>query len=307
MKIKELLTEWFVFYRSEQIKRRTAERYRGVIDRYIITRLGEFDVENIDKKQIQDFLYALRNPSTGRGLSASSINLIHSVLKSFFEYVCEFGIRESNPCERVRRAPVQGKKAEAFTREEQMKLEKSIAISGDGRLSGVIICLYTGLRIGELLALEWDDVDLKRGVITVDKTVYRSKDKNGEWQVCVDTPKTASSERIVPLPYYIVEILKNQKRMSLSNFVIENKKAERMSVRSYQYLFERLTATAGVRSLNFHALRHTFATRALESGMDIKTLSEIMGHSNATITLNRYAHSMLDNKIAVMRRFPRIG
>ena len=79
-----------------------------------------------------------------------------------------------------------------------------------------------------------------------------------------------------------------------------------MSIRSYQYMFERLTEKAGARKLNFHALRHTFATRALECGMDIKTLSEIMGHKNASITLNRYAHSMMDTKIKMMQKLPKI-
>ena len=91
-----------------------------------------------------------------------------------------------------------------------------------------------------------------------------------------------------------------RKETAKSDYVIENKKGERMSIRSYQYMFEKLTERAGVRKLNFHALRHTFATRAIECGMDIKTLSEIMGHKNASITLNRYAHSMMDTKIEMM-------
>ena len=99
--------------------------------------------------------------------------------------------------------------------------------------------------------------------------------------------------------------MQNQKDANISNYVVENKKGERMSIRSYQYMFERLTEKAGVRKLNFHALRHTFATRAIECGMDIKTLSEIMGHKNASITLNRYAHSMMDTKIEMMNRLPK--
>lgn len=96
--------------------------------------------------------------------------------------------------------------------------------------------------------------------------------------------------------------MKEYSMTSKSNYVIENKKNERMSIRSYQYIFEKITEKVGVRKLNFHAIRHTFATRAIECGIDIKTLSEIMGHKNASITLNRYAHSMLDTKIAMMNK-----
>lgn len=307
MKLSDLMTEWLGVCVTERIKKRTEERYRGVTERYILPRLGEIETEEVKKRELQCFLHSLRFPDGGRGLSASSVNIVQSVLKSAFDYACESGIMETNPCDGIKRPSAAVSKAEAFTRDEQRRLERAILDSGDVRLNGVLLCLYTGLRIGELLALEWSDVDLRKGIIKVGKTVYRSKDENGRWGVYVDAPKTASSERIVPLPSYIVDILKKQKRKAMSGFVVENKKAERMSVRSYQYLFGRLTAVAGVRSLNFHSLRHTFATRALESGMDVKTLSEIMGHSNATITLNRYAHSMLDNKIAAMRKLPRIG
>ena len=147
---------------------------------------------------------------------------------------------------------------------------------------------------------------MEKGILHIQKTVYREKNAEGEWQLFVDRPKTAASERMVPLPGYLAEDLRIYGRGVRSEFVIENKKAERMSIRSYQYLFERLTEKAGVRKLNFHALRHTFATRALECGMDIKTLSELMGHKNATITLNRYAHSMMDTKIAAMNKLEKL-
>lgn len=101
-------------------------------------------------------------------------------------------------------------------------------------------------------------------------------------------------------------MLSQDRDVAKTPYIVENKKAERMSIRSYQYLFERLTEKVGVRKLNFHALRHTFATRALECGMDIKTLSELMGHKNASITLNRYAHSMMDTKIAAMNKLEKL-
>ena len=124
--------------------------------------------------------------------------------------------------------------------------------------------------------------------------------------MCVDTPKTRSSTRVIPLPPYITKMLKSAKTGAKSVYVVENKKGERMAIRSYQYIFEKLTERADIRRLNFHALRHTFATRALECGMDIKTLSEIMGHQNASITLNRYAHSMMETKIKMMQKLPKI-
>jgi integrase len=310
MKTAELLNEWLTTYERERVKPRTYARYEGLINLHIAPALGEVEINELCRRQIQEFLTRKKKDGNikqnGESLSATSTNLMLTVLNLAFEYACDMEIVEMNPCTRLKRAPEETRAIDAFTKEEQRKLEQVIEESNDPRLFGILLCLYTGLRIGELLGLEWNDVDLERGIIHIDKTVYREKDNTGTWQLIVDSPKTKSSARDIPLPKYIVKLLKMQIKLSKSEYVVENKKGERMSIRSYQYMFEKLTEKAEVRKLNFHALRHTFATRALECGMDIKTLSEIMGHKNASITLNRYAHSMMDTKIKMMQKLPKI-
>lgn len=309
MTTQTLLAEWLEIYEKEHIKSRTYSRYQGLITAHINPMLGEQNIEDLSRRDIQEFLSQQKaegNIRTGGGkLSATSANLMLTVLNLAFEYACDMEIIEQNPCTRIRRSREDAKKVEAFTKEEQRKIETAIMESEDSRLFGILLCLYTGVRIGELLGLEWSDVDLQRGLIQISKTIYRDKDESGEWQLVVDKPKTASSDRVIPMPTYITQMLIERKEYARSVYVIENKKGERMSIRSYQYMFECLTEKAGVRKLNFHALRHTFATRAIECGMDIKTLSEIMGHKNASITLNRYAHSMMDTKIEMMQKLPK--
>lgn len=148
--------------------------------------------------------------------------------------------------------------------------------------------------------------DLERGILKIERTVYQAKDSDGNWNFLVDTPKTKSSDRVIPLPDYITEMLKKDRNLARSPYVVENKKGERMAIRLYQYQFARLTEKAGIRTLNFHALRHTFATRAIECGMDIRTIADIMGHNNVSVTLNRYANCMLDHKIEMMHKLTRI-
>ena len=309
MTTQTLLTQWLETYEKEHIKSRTYARYHGLITAHINPTIGTLEIDNLSRRDIQEFLAQQKaegNIRTGGGkLSATSSNLMLTVLNLAFEYACDMDLLEQNPCERIRRSREDAKKVEAFTKDEQRKIEKAIIESGDPRLFGILLCLYTGVRIGELLGLEWADIDLQRGLITINKTVYRDKDESGEWQLIVDKPKTASSDRVIPLPSYITQMMIVRKETAKSAYVIENKKGERMSIRSYQYIFEKLTEKAEVRKLNFHALRHTFATRAIECGMDIKTLSEIMGHKNASITLNRYAHSMMDTKIEMMQKLPK--
>ena len=310
MKTEELLTQWLESYEKQRVKLRTYNRYKDLLRLHVLPTIGDVDIKDLTRKEIQDLLINEKREGntkgTKEGLSSSTINLILTVLNLAFEYACDMEYLKENPCTRIKRAPCDEKTIDAFTKKEQLRLEKQIEESGDRRLFGIILCLYTGLRIGELLGLEWEDIDLERGIVKIEKTIYRDKNQNGIWELIIDTPKTKSSKREIPLPKYLLKLVKAQRKTSISKFVIENKKGERMSIRSYQYIFERLTEKAGVRKLNFHALRHTFATRALECGMDIKTLSEIMGHKNASITLNRYAHSMLETKIAMMQKLVKI-
>jgi len=309
MTTQNLLTEWLENYQKEHVKARTYQRYRGLISMHISPSLGEKKITELGRKEIQEFLATQKkdgNLRNGEKLSATSTNMMLTLLNLAFEYACDMEYVEENPCVRVRRVKSESKKIEAFTREEQKAIEKTIEGSEDRRLHGILLCLYSGLRIGELLALTWNDVDLERGVIKVTKTVYRERDENGEWRLFEDLPKTKASNRVIPLPEYMVEVLRQDLASARSQYVVENKKGERMSIRSYQYLFEKLTERAGARKLNFHALRHTFATRAIECGMDVRTVADLMGHKNASITLNRYAHCMLDHKIEMMRKLPKI-
>ena len=170
---------------------------------------------------------------------------------------------------------------------------------------GILICLYMGLRIGELLALEWTDVDFSKNELSITKTCFDGKDKNGVFGRITNAPKTDTSMRIIPIPKSLVPILKEMKRKAKNQYVISNGEKPLM-VRSYQRSFERLLKRLQIPHKGFHSLRHTFATRALEIGVDVKTLSEILGHKNANVTLQRYAHSMPEHKKEVMNKIGKL-
>ena len=156
MKTRELLTEWLEDYEKERVKARTYSRYEGLITLHILPELGDIEVGLLGKREIQDFLTRKRrsgNIRSGEQLSATSTNLMLTVLNLAFEYGCDMELIDRNPCERLRRVPEAAKKVEAFTKEEQRKLERVIAAEEDPRHGGILLCLYTGLRIGELLGL----------------------------------------------------------------------------------------------------------------------------------------------------------
>jgi integrase len=202
--------------------------------------LGARNITELGRREIQEFLTQQKkdgNMRNGEKLSATSTNMMLSVLNLAFEYACDMEYIEENPCVRVRRTKAETKRVEAFTVEEQRAIEREIAGSDDRWLHWIPLCLYTGLRIGELLGLTWNDVDFDRGVIKITKTVYREKDERGTWQLCVDTPKTKASDRVIPLPEYITNMLRQDFETAKTPYVIENKKAnECRSVHTNTYL-----------------------------------------------------------------------
>lgn len=207
----------------------------------------------------------------------------------------------NDEADKIIRPRITERRIECFSLSEQRKIEQYIIKKNKPRMIGILICLYSGLRIGELLALEWGDIDFSKGELLVNKTCYEGKGKSGIYLRSVDSPKTQSSIRTVPLPKQIVVLLKEVKKSSKSKYVVSNGE-KFISIRSYQRSFSIIQKNLGISHRGFHALRHTFATRALECGMDVKTLSEIMGHKSATVTLNRYAHSCAEYKKEFMNR-----
>lgn len=194
--------------------------------------------------------------------------------------------------DKIKRPRVSEKKVECFSMSEQKKIEQYILNEENTRLFSVLLCLYTGLRIGELLALEWSDIDMSKGELRVNKTCHYGKDENGVFGRITDIPKTQSSIRTIPITKQLMPHLREVKKKSLSTHIVSNG-SNLISIRLYQRSFSALLKKLNIQHRGFHSLRHTFATRALECGMDVKTLSEILGHKKPTVTLNRYSHSLM--------------
>lgn len=310
MKYEQWLDEWYAHYVAPTVKTKTRERYASVINNHLKADLGVYDVAELTPLVLQRYVTKLSesgNLSTGGGLSPNSVNMIISLLSGSLGTARTVGEAELQTVVKLKRPRAKEKAVTCFTAEEQRRIEREVLGGRAGskrKLVGILICLYTGLRIGELLALTWQDVDLKVGAIEVSKTCFDLGGSGKHRLVC--EPKTPSSRRVVPIPKQLLPILKAHKKASKSALVIETNKGEPVPVRSYQRSFEILQRNLGIERRGFHALRHTFATRAIECGMDVKTLSELLGHKNAAVTLNRYAHSLIDHKKEMMDRLGKI-
>ena len=307
MKYTTWLNEWLENYIKPSSKQRTYERYRQIISLHIIPTLGDLNITEITVITLQRFITDLLtsgNKKTKQGLSANFVNTVISVLQNSLKTAHLIGLAPEYVGGKIKRPKSIEKQVDCFTVLEQKKIENAVLNSKKGKMFGIVLCLYTGLRIGELLALTWSDIDFDKGLLVVSKTCHDGK-INGAHSRIIDTPKTAHSRRIIPLPKQILPLLKNLKKRSTCEYIIADGNKP-VFVRSYQRTFELLLNKLKIPHKGFHSLRHTFATRALECGMDVKTLSELLGHKNATITLNRYAHSMLEHKAEMMNRLGKL-
>ena len=307
MTYKNWLNEWLTHYIKPSSKQRTFEQYSKVAQIHILPYLGDIELTDLTPFVLQKFITDLTtngNKRTGKGLSPNFVKTILSVIQNSLKTAHLVGYLPEYSANKIKRPKIVEKQVECFSIQEQKKIEEAASSTKKDKYHGIILCLYTGLRIGELLALTWNDIDFDKSILSVSKSCHDGNE-NGKHIRIIDTPKTENSRRQIPLSKMLIKMLKEMKKTSNCEFVIADGQKP-VFTRSYQRTFELLLKKLGLPHKGFHSLRHTFATRALECGMDVKSLSEILGHKNATITLNRYAHSLWEHKAEMMNKLSKM-
>lgn len=283
---EEISKKWLEM-KKNSIKESTYCNYMFIIDKYLMPTLRKTSLRKLIDYNYNNFIQELKT-----NLSVKTVRDITNVLKSILkysqeEYTCSINLKSINM------PKLNVAKIKVLNKREKGKLERYCLKQNTLKSLGVVVCLYTGLRIGELCALKWEDIDLEEKVIFVRKTlqrVYIEKENNSK--IIINSPKTTSSIRRVPINNKLYEILKPlKKEYKNEDFFLTGSNEKYVEPRNYQNLFKLLLSECKVKPYKFHILRHTFATYCIEVGMDAKSLSEILGHSNVNITLSRYVHS----------------
>lgn len=295
--VEEWLYFWLLTYKKNSVKQKTFDQYEGVIRVHLVPEFGDLRLVELKESQLQKFY----NRLFVNGLSARSIQIINTVLSAALKKAIKSRLILFNVCDAVELPKQTKKERRVLSAEEQEQLLKELKKDDQGSM--YIFALFTGLRRGEVLALRWSDVDLENGVIKVTKALNRVKtyvDSGDKTKLIVSEPKTETSKRVIPIVDSLIPLLKKQKKLTRDNnelgLVFPSEAGGYIDPGNYNRKFYKIIKRAGLPKANPHSLRHSFATRALEAGVDLKTTQELLGHSSISITADLYTHSLMKHK-----------
>ncbi len=303
MKFSELSAQWLLSI-SHGLKESTLAHYKYTLNRYILPVFGGCKVKALNAQQLEQGILQVIAPADGSHLplGASSSRECLTMLRRICKYAAHLHLMR--PVEIfVKLPPMEQNHTKPFTVQEQEAVQAFVLQHISARTVGLLLQMQLGLRIGEVCGLQWGDFDLEAGTLTAHRTVSRIYCGVGRTKVVVQTPKTKSSSREIPIPRKLVTLLRRlQKGASPDTWFLSGNSDKPVEPRCYRKSIRSYLRRASVRRVHPHALRHTFATTCLQTGCDIKTLSEIMGHTDANITLKRYVHSDMKRKRCEMER-----
>ncbi|MBO0453193.1 tyrosine-type recombinase/integrase [Candidatus Enterococcus murrayae] len=292
MLYEEWIKKWKIVVQGT-VKTSTFSDYCYKLNRYLLPNLGELPLYQITSERIQGVI----DEQLTETLSPNSIHIIVRLLSKTLKMAQAEGMLDKNPCEKVTLPKRLPQKIHALNVEQQRSLVEAVSSYPDEKGQSAILALNTGLRIGEIAALTWENIDFDKDIIHVDQTCHRVTLEE-ERKTCLhyDTVKSYASQRMIPMNRAVKKLLKNLKLKSKSQFVfsVGTKGCE---PRVLTYHFHRVRQLANLEQIHFHQLRHTFATRCLEAKIGIASVSALLGHSSTKMTLDVYSDSMLEERI----------
>ena len=287
------LAENWLLYKKYSVKDSTYFRYQYIIKRYIIPNFQDEKLYILEDCDFNRFIDNLM-----QRLSKKTIKDVIIVLKSMLRYA-ESKYHFDFKLNLITIPKNEPSKINILTKVERKKLENFCKESASFRDIGIVICLNTGIRIGEICALTWNNIDLENDLLRISQSMQRIYKNKKNTTVTIDTPKTKTSIREIPISTKLHKILTQVRKENMitgNEFFLTGSTTKYIEPRNYQYMYKNCLKKCNIPYHKFHVLRHTFATECVQIGMDVKSLSEILGHASVDITLNKYVHSSFENK-----------
>ena len=284
---------------TPSLKDSSVNKYEDLLRCYILPYFEGQSISQINSKDIKLLVDELliSGGKNQQGLSKTTISEVLSVMNRLRHYADSREIPVSFSTESIHLKRISGK-VRVFSLSEEKTLIQWLCNNYDRTALSVLLCLFSGIRIGEVCALTWEDFDFTQGVLSITKTMQRIRLRDSSTKktsVRITPPKSECSIRTIPIADNIKDYLLSER--GRGTYILPGSKKPYVEPRTLQNRFHAILSNAGIKNANFHTLRHTFATRCIEQGMDVKCLSEILGHSSVSITLNRYVHPSLSLKI----------
>lgn len=294
------VAEMWLSEKRAYIKESTYAYYHFEMQNYIIPALGSMQVVDVTEECLQNMVlhWQRKGMKNGHPLKKSTVQNLVMLIKQVLKFAAKKKLIEECALE-IHFAPQGDKKnkMQVFSKAEQYRLIQAILNELDYRTFGILLCINSGLRIGELCALKWSDIDVENKIIHITKTLQRvyARDTLPKTQIIITTPKTATSVREVPLSDKVCEVIGQLPNRCKAGYVLSN--CERyIEPRTFRRFYTRFLREHDIDELHFHCLRHTFATQCIENGADYKSVSEILGHTTINTTLNMYVHPPMERK-----------
>ena len=298
------LAEQWLASVSHGVKESTLAHYDYTLQRYLLPVFGAWKVHGLDEQRLEQGMLEVISPKSGnhKPLGASSARECLSILRRICKYAAHR--RLMRPVEILVKLPqFERVQTKPLSVQEQACLRDFVLEHPTTRKAGLLLQMQLGLRIGEVCGLQWGDFDLSAGVLTIRRTVSRIYCRDGHTKVLIQTPKTRSSGREIPIPQELFTLLQRlHGGASEETWFLSGNAEKPVEPRCYRKSVQLYLRQAAVRKVHPHTLRHTFATTCLQAGCDIKTLSELLGHADPNITLRRYVHSNMNRKRRELER-----
>lgn len=309
--LDEFCLSWLYNVRGNILKPASFDRLECTINNHILPNIGHIEINELTSMQIQELVI---NKMLKSGLSHSSIKKAYNAINSCLKYAVKIKGIKDNPAEDIEVPSIHKFMAKElrFLNDEEIKQFKKVCISQYSNNKyvyplgyGMILILNTGIRLGEALALKWGDVDFNNKTLTVDKNfvmaVDRSKSEHNNKRTLIkqNSTKTQSGNRVIPLNVNAIDALTNLKTIRYfgdSSYILSTKENKPNKPRNFCRTYESILKAAGIEHCGIHTLRHTFASKLFEKGVDAKTVSELLGHSDVSITYNTYIHLIKKQK-----------
>ena len=289
--VERWMLRWLESEMQLKLKPSSYQTYRQHFRKHIQPALGWMNLGQLTADDVRGMLLLLMQ----KGLKQSTARSVLRLLSAGLEAAVDEGLIRRNPCRKVQLRTQEKTEQRVLSADEQSRLQTAAAAAGQ---TAVVLGLYTGMRLGEICALQWQDVNWENGTISVRRTVQRIRREGGEagskTAITIGTPKSSRSRRVIPLPESLIASLAQLRRQSDGPYLLAGRTAA--EPRTVQRRFARLAKALGLSGVHFHTLRHSFATRLMEKGVDVKTVSVLLGHSSAKTTLDFYAHSLMEQQ-----------